>query len=130
MAANKGKLLGYAEIAEVLGVKVRSVRDFKWRDSDFPEPATPEGSRSPAFWESDVLRYKKLREVRNVGKKGRPPRSAVIEVTEVKMTSRATPAEPKTTNTRAASARKRAEKPQAAAEAPKRAPRTKKPAAK
>lgn len=92
-----GKVLGYAEIAEILGVDVKSVRIYRGRDEDFPEPVTPASFRSPGFDEADVLRYKKLREARRIGKPGRPPRTAAaaekasVEIVSKKTSSTATP---------------------------------------
>lgn len=133
-----GKVLGYAEIAEILGVDVKSVRIYRGRDEDFPEPVTPASFRSPGFDEADVLRYKKLREARRIGKPGRPPRTAVaaakptVEIVAKKTSSRATPAKktnaPAAETKRAATAKATA-KAQPAAEqgkAPARAPRSKK----
>jgi len=99
---SKTKVLGYAEIAELLGVDVKSVRIYRGRDADFPEPVTPAGFRSPGFDEVDVLRWIKLREVRRLGKSGAPPRTAraaapaKVEVVAKKTSSRATPAAAKT----------------------------------
>ena len=82
MAARKGaktlpldSVIGYSDIADKMGVDVKSVRIYAGRDSDFPEPVTPASWRSPGFNEADVDRYLELRKVRNSGRSGRPPRS-------------------------------------------------------
>jgi hypothetical protein len=123
-----GKVLGYAEIAEILGVDVKSVRIYRGRDEDFPEPVTPASFRSPGFDEADVQRYKKLREVRRIGKPGRPPRTAVTaEKPTVEIVAKKTNAP--ATGTKRASASKATAKAQPTAErpnAPARASRAKK----
>lgn len=82
MAARKGaktlpldSVIGYSDIAEKMGVDVKSVRIYAGRDNDFPTPVTPASWRSPGFAEADVDRYLELRKVRNSGRSGRPPRS-------------------------------------------------------
>jgi predicted DNA-binding transcriptional regulator AlpA len=82
MAARKGSktlplesVIGYADIADKMGVDVKSVRIYAGRDRDFPTPVTPASWRSPGFSEADVDRYLEVRKVRNSGRSGRPPRS-------------------------------------------------------
>lgn len=82
MAARKGaktllldSVIGYSDIAEKMGVDVKSVRIYAGRDADFPTPVTPASWRSPGFNEADIDRYLELRKVRSSGRSGRPPRS-------------------------------------------------------
>lgn len=77
MPARKSEnVIGYAEIARKMGVKVQSVYSVRARDADFPAPVTPDWVRTPGFSEAEIDRYIALREVRNAGKSGRPPQSA------------------------------------------------------
>jgi predicted DNA-binding transcriptional regulator AlpA len=69
-------VIGYAEVAEKMGVKVKSVIAFRSRDPEFPAPITPASFRSPGWDPADIDRYITLREVRSSGRSGRPPRSA------------------------------------------------------
>lgn len=68
-------VIGYSDIADKMGVDVKSVRIYAGRDRDFPTPVTPPSWRSPGFSAADVDRYLELREIRNSGRSGRPPRS-------------------------------------------------------
>lgn len=69
-------VIGYAEVAEKMGVQVKSVVAFRSRDPEFPQPITPASFRSPGWDKADIDRYITLREVRRSGRSGRPPRTA------------------------------------------------------
>lgn len=70
------ELLGYAEVAELLEVKIATVRIYAVEDERFPKPATAPGVRSPRFRRDDVEEYIKERNSRTGGR-GRQPRTAV-----------------------------------------------------
>lgn len=65
-------VVGYREIADLLGVGVASVRQYGYRDPRFPKPVTPEGSRSPMFLESEVRKWNEERTEARRKKSGRP----------------------------------------------------------
>lgn len=75
-AGTETTLLGYADIAELLGVSVQTARYYASQDKDFPSRITPASMRSPGFDPEDVRRYIETRNTKNVGKPGRPPRTA------------------------------------------------------
>ncbi len=75
--AKKDELLGYSEIAELLEVRVNTVRAYAIQDESFPAPATPSEVRSPRFRRADVEQYIKARGAR-VGGPGRRPRTALL----------------------------------------------------
>lgn len=65
--------IDYDEIAEIMGVKVQTVRVYAVRDEDFP-PAIAMLGRTPLRSRKAIKRYLKLREVRQGSAGGRPPR--------------------------------------------------------
>ncbi|MFT4284360.1 MAG: hypothetical protein QM598_05940 [Protaetiibacter sp.] len=75
--AKKDELLGYSEIAELLEVKVNTVRIYATQDERFPAPATPPEVRSPRFHRTDVEKYIEARGDRADGP-GRRPRAAPV----------------------------------------------------
>jgi len=72
-------VIGYEKIAEKMGVQVKSVRIYRARDADFPEPVTPPELRSPGFDEAEIDKYIEIRNIRAAGKSGRAPRTADAE---------------------------------------------------
>jgi predicted DNA-binding transcriptional regulator AlpA len=66
-------VLGYQEVAERMGIDVKSVRIYAVTDPDFPVRITPPSLRSPGFSSADVDAYIERRRTRNTGS-GRPPR--------------------------------------------------------
>ncbi|UFU16053.1 hypothetical protein LQK89_17680 (plasmid) [Curtobacterium sp. C1] len=74
-----GSVLGYSDIAQQMGVDVKSVRIYASRDKDFPAPVTPPEWRSPGFAQQDVDRYLERRRTRGAGQRGRPARGAAEE---------------------------------------------------
>ena len=74
--AGTAPLLGYADIAALLDVRVESIRIYAHSDPDFPVPTTPPSMRSPGFTAADVETYIKRRVERRRGKSGTPPRAA------------------------------------------------------
>lgn len=66
------ELIGYAEIAAMMRVKVTTVYNYAvWHDY-FPEAATPTGQRPPRFRKVDVDAYIARRSAQAVGAPGRP----------------------------------------------------------
>lgn len=66
-------VLGYVEVAERMGIAVKSARIYAATDPDFPARITPLSLRSPGFSSADVEAYIERRRTRNTGS-GRPPR--------------------------------------------------------
>ncbi|CAQ03350.1 hypothetical protein ACR8AL_07495 [Clavibacter sepedonicus] len=66
------ELLGYAEIAQMMNVKVATVWNYAVRHDHFPQPVTPAGQRAPRFRKSDVDAYIAARNAHAVGAPGRP----------------------------------------------------------
>lgn len=58
------------EIAELMKVRVQSVRQYAWNDVDFPKPL----SRG-VYSRKEIARYIAQRALRNAGRPGRPPRA-------------------------------------------------------
>lgn len=52
-------LVNYEEAAEILGLSLQTVRIYKIKDPDFPEPITD--TRSPVWRRSDIVAYKERR---------------------------------------------------------------------
>lgn len=67
------EVLGYAAVAEVMGISVKGVIAQRARDPEFPAPVTPPELRSPGWAKVDIERYIALRDARRAGKRGRPP---------------------------------------------------------
>jgi hypothetical protein len=67
-------LVGYHEIAKLMGVKTQTARVYAVRDKDFP-PVVSVVGRTPLRSHKVIGRYLKLREIRGRGVGGRPPRS-------------------------------------------------------
>ena len=67
--------IDYEEIAEIMGVKVQTVRVYAVRDPDFP-PVVAAIGRTPLRSRKALKRYLKLREARQGPQGGRPPRPA------------------------------------------------------
>lgn len=65
--------IDYDEIAEIMGVKVQTVRVYAVRDEDFP-PAIAMVGRTPLRSRKAINRYLKLRNARQGAAGGRPPR--------------------------------------------------------
>lgn len=68
-----GQIIGFAEIAEKMGVVIRHARRVVSEDPDFPKPITPPSLRSPGFDEEEVDRYLEQRAERSMRRVGRPP---------------------------------------------------------
>lgn len=71
-----GQMIGFAEIAEKMGVVIRHARRVVSEDPDFPKPITPPSFRSPGFDEDEVDRYLEQRAERSIRRVGRPPATA------------------------------------------------------
>mgnify|MGYP006377477875 FL=1 len=71
-----GQMIGFAEIAEKMGVVLRHARIAVSSDPDFPEPLTPPGFRSPGWDEGVIDAYLETRTERSLGRVGRPPATA------------------------------------------------------
>lgn len=52
-------LVNYEEAAEILGLSLQTVRIYKIKDPDFPEPITD--TRSPVWLRADIVAYKERR---------------------------------------------------------------------
>jgi predicted DNA-binding transcriptional regulator AlpA len=52
-------LVNYEEAAEILGLSLQTVRIYKIKDPDFPEPITD--TRSPVWRRADIVAYKERR---------------------------------------------------------------------
>lgn len=72
-------VIGYAEIAEKMGVSPSSVIAYRSRDETFPAPVTPASFRSPGFDEAEIDRWLVLRETSQRGRPGRPSRMLTDE---------------------------------------------------
>lgn len=68
-----GQIIGFAEIAEKMGVVIQHARRVVSEDPDFPKPITPPSLRSPGFDEDEVDRYLEQRAERSIRRVGRPP---------------------------------------------------------
>lgn len=65
-------LVRFPEIAEMMKVKESSARQYPLRNPDFPEPVVP-----GYYVRSEIENFIKLRAVRRMGSRGRPPRVQV-----------------------------------------------------
>lgn len=76
-------VVNYAGVAKMLGVGVRSVRQYGYRDPRFPKPVTPEGSRSPLFLVDEIRKWDEERKKERRHKAGRPVENAErVELSE------------------------------------------------
>ncbi|WP_228507587.1 hypothetical protein [Plantibacter sp. VKM Ac-2880] len=60
-------LVNYEEAAEILGLSLQTVRIYKIKDPDFPDPITD--TRSPVWRRADIVAYKERRAIKR--KRGR-----------------------------------------------------------
>lgn len=71
--AARVEIVGYAEIADLMGISVPGVMKAARTDANFPAPITPPSMRSPGWDRRDIDKYVVARAARAEGRSGRPP---------------------------------------------------------